>query len=151
MTQPEIGVAEVSVPLDVMKRLPDHRLFLQEALIRHQQVQVPLREETAALPPPPLCLVMVLQCVPPHLVFDHGAEVVVPEEHGDLALSGRGIELTQAMIRQLSRCGLQKLLRHQTCPAQTCRIIMFRPSCTCWVLCTNMLPSLTRLLSAECL
>lgn len=30
---------------------------------------------------PTLCLVMVLQCVQPHLVFDHGTEVVVPEEH----------------------------------------------------------------------
>lgn len=74
MTQPEIGVAEVSIALDVMKRLPDHRLLLQEALIRHQQVQVPLREETTALAAPPcvwsrycivcnptLCLIMVLK------------------------------------------------------------------------------------------
>lgn len=43
MTQPEIRVTEVSVALDVMKRLPDQTLLLQETLICHQQVQVALR------------------------------------------------------------------------------------------------------------
>ena len=50
----------------------------------------------------------------PHLVFDHGAEVVVPEEDGQLALLGRGVELTQAVIGQLGCRGFQELLRHQT-------------------------------------
>lgn len=36
-------------------------------------------------------------------MFDHGAEVVVPEEHGDLALLRRRVEFTQTVIRQLSR------------------------------------------------
>lgn len=36
-----------------------------------------------------------------HLVLDHGAEVVVPEEHTQLSLLGGGVELTQTVIRQL--------------------------------------------------
>lgn len=89
MTQSEVGVAEVPISLDIMKRLPDQTLLLQEALIRDQQVQVTL-------------------------VFDHGTEVVVSEEHGDLSLFGRRVEFTQAVIRQLGRRRLQELLRHQT-------------------------------------
>jgi len=50
-----------------------------------------------------------------HLVFYHSAEVVVPEKHRQLALLGGGVELTQAVIRQLGCCGLQKLLCYQTC------------------------------------
>lgn len=49
-----------------------------------------------------------------HLVFDHGTEVVVPEKHRDLALLGRRVELTQAVVRQLGGRRLQELLGHQT-------------------------------------
>lgn len=50
-----------------------------------------------------------------HLVLDHGAEVIVPEEHTQLSLLGGGVEFTQAVIRQLGGRRLQKLLRYQTC------------------------------------
>lgn len=129
MTQSEVRVTEVSVPLDVMKRLPDQTLLLQEALIRHQQVQVTLRDNktlltTATWTTDFACrhysgmenghLVCVCVCVWLHLVFDHGTEVVVSEEHGDFSLFGRRVELTQTVIRQLGRRRLQELLRHQT-------------------------------------
>ena len=54
-----------------------------------------------------------------HLVFDHGTEVVVPEEDRDLALFGRGVELAQTVIGQLGGRGLQELLCYQTCGAHT--------------------------------
>lgn len=44
VTQSELSVAEVPVALDVVKRLPDQTLLLQEALVRHQQVQVALTQ-----------------------------------------------------------------------------------------------------------
>lgn len=62
ITQPEIWVTEVSVTLNIMKRLPDHRFLLQEALIRHQQIEVPLRGQNF-INSHTLCLVMVLQCI----------------------------------------------------------------------------------------
>lgn len=43
VTQSEIGITEVPVSLHVVKRFPDQTLLLQEALVRHQQVQVTLR------------------------------------------------------------------------------------------------------------
>lgn len=58
-------------------------------------------------------------CACSHLVFDHGAEVVVSEEHGDFTLCGRRVEFTQTVIRQLSRRRLQELFRHQTCTGDT--------------------------------
>ena len=58
-------------------------------------------------------------CVCLHLVFDHGTEVVVPEEHRDLSLFSRRVEFTQTMIRQLSRCRLQKLLCYQALGTHT--------------------------------
>lgn len=42
MTQPEVGVTEVPVALNVVQRLPDQSLLLQEALVGHQEVQVAL-------------------------------------------------------------------------------------------------------------
>lgn len=50
-----------------------------------------------------------------HLVLYHSAEVVVPEKYRQFALLGCRVELTQAVIRQLGCCGLQKLLCYQTC------------------------------------
>lgn len=49
VAQSEVGVAEVSVSFNVVKRLPNHALLLQEALVRHQEVQVSLRGEQTAL------------------------------------------------------------------------------------------------------
>lgn len=72
MTQSEVGIAEISVSLHVVKRLPDQPLLLQEALVRHQQVQVTL-QRTALLTTAEgtgrracesgatLCLIMVLK------------------------------------------------------------------------------------------
>lgn len=100
MAQPEVRVAEVSISFDVVKRLPDDALLLQEALIRHQEVQVALREDRGSISnthrgfdPDPAG-----NCVRRHLVFDHRTEVVVSEEHGDLALLSRRVELTQTVI-----------------------------------------------------
>lgn len=118
MTQPEVGVTEVSVALDVMKRLPDQTLLLQETLICHQQVQVTLRGGMRAGVRQGIRVGQLentlCHCVGFHLVLDHGAEVVVSEEHRDLSLFGCRVEFTQTVIRQLSRCRLQELLRHQT-------------------------------------
>lgn len=45
-----------------------------------------------------------------YLIFDHGAEVVIPEKDAELSLLYRGCELTQAVVRQLGGCAVQKLL-----------------------------------------
>lgn len=50
-----------------------------------------------------------------YLVFDHGAEVVIPEEDTELSLLHGGRELTQAVVRELSGRAVQKLLRHDAC------------------------------------
>lgn len=49
-----------------------------------------------------------------HLKFGHGAEMIVPEEDTQLSLLYGGGELTQAVVGQLSRCAVQKLLCHET-------------------------------------
>ena len=51
-------------------------------------------------------------CVLPYLVFDHGAEVVVPEEHAQLPLLHGRRQLTQPVVRELGRRAAQELLRH---------------------------------------
>lgn len=45
-----------------------------------------------------------------YLVFDHSAEVVIPEKYTELSFLYSGCELTQAMVCQLSGCAVQKLL-----------------------------------------
>ena len=48
----KIGVAEAAVSVHVVQALPDHPLLLQEALVRHQQVEVALgRGEKGQLAP----------------------------------------------------------------------------------------------------
>lgn len=44
MTQAEVGVAKVAISFHVVKRLPHQALLAEEALVRHQQVQVALRQ-----------------------------------------------------------------------------------------------------------
>lgn len=48
-----------------------------------------------------------------HLVLDHGAEVVVPEEHTQFPLLHSGCELTQAVVGQLRGRAVKELLRHE--------------------------------------
>lgn len=45
-----------------------------------------------------------------YLVFDHCAEVVIPEKDTELSLLYGGSELTQAVVGQLSGRAAQKLL-----------------------------------------
>lgn len=72
---------------------------------------------TACAAPPPPCVEGECVCVLVwrHLVFDHGTEVVVPEEDAHFPLFGSGVELAQAVIGQLSGRRLQEVLGHQTC------------------------------------
>lgn len=49
-----------------------------------------------------------------YLVFDHGAEVIIPEKDTELSLLYSGRQLTQAVVRQLSGCAAQKLLCYDT-------------------------------------
>lgn len=48
-----------------------------------------------------------------HLELDHGAEVVVPEEHTELSFLHGGRELTQAVVCQLGGRAVQKLLGYK--------------------------------------
>lgn len=41
-----------------------------------------------------------------YLVFDHGAEVIIPEKDAELSLLYRRCELTQAMVSQLGGCAV---------------------------------------------
>lgn len=50
-----------------------------------------------------------------HLELDHGAEVVVPEEHTELSFLHGGRELTQAVVCQLGGRAVQKLLSYKAC------------------------------------
>ena len=50
-----------------------------------------------------------------HLELDHGAEVVVPEEHTELSFLHGGRELTQTGVRQLGGRAVQKLLGYKAC------------------------------------
>lgn len=54
-----------------------------------------------------------------YLVFDHCAEVVIPEKDAELSLLHGGRELTQAVVRQLGGRAAQKLLRHDTYRKET--------------------------------
>ena len=47
-----------------------------------------------------------------YLVFYHGAEVVVPEEHAQLPLLHGGRQLTEAVVCELGGRAAQELLRH---------------------------------------
>lgn len=47
-----------------------------------------------------------------YLVFDHSAEVVIPEKHAELSLLDSGCEFTQAVVRQLGGCAAQELLSY---------------------------------------
>lgn len=53
-----------------------------------------------------------------HLVFNHGAEVVIPEKDAEFSLLHGGCELTQAVVRQLSGRAAQELLCHNACHTQ---------------------------------
>ena len=57
-------------------------------------------------PPPPL---------PRHLVLSHSAKVVVSEKDAKFTLLGSCGELTQSVVGQLGRGGLQELFCNQAC------------------------------------
>lgn len=116
----KIGVAEAAVSIHIVEALPDHPLLLQEALVRHQQVEVALKRRERGQ----LALASVGEGCPSarrkvgkglelHLVLYHGAEVVVTEEDAELALPDGGGKLAEPMVGQLGGCGLQELLCHQ--------------------------------------
>lgn len=49
MAEVEVSVTEAAVTIHIVQALPHHPLLLQEALIRHQQVEVALGEGTGTV------------------------------------------------------------------------------------------------------